>query len=823
MLYRNKYLESRLFILFILIIGVIVLYSISGMLSHWEIVYAHSLPVTETPAPDSIIKKGEPLPSRITIDFSERPQPSVSTITVLNGKNERVDNGNFVIVGDHSREAMTTLNTTKLTDGVYTVSWMTQSSDDGHISRGSYVFGIGNVGPNAATSSIGGGNQQHVQVQTVTSNWDGLLKWPLIVSQATVVGAIFSHLFLWDKFVSRIRTKMNGLEGLSTTLSRKMDLLSLKRFSMLLVVASVAIIGSSTGLLFLQITELSPNNISSYSGIFISLLHAPSGFAWIVRSITSIVVILTAITNYYLMKKNRTNKIDSNDQTASQRQLEYDRTRKRIILFPSSSLLLYISLIAGSISIFANSATSHNSAVTFIPSLAVSLDWLHFMAVSMWVGGLFYISTILLAAIRHRAKLIVEESTIHEMSNLSNRTLPHNVKKNHIIHYYLALLLPRFSLVATVSLGVIGISGLYMTWIHLTTPDALFSTTYGNILIIKLAAALPLILLGGYHQLKLHNAVVSIANLGKTGHPDRTSNGTSRNLQVTHDFNDNGNTPNTYNIEEFPKRQLQRKKTEKLKANKTNIATKFGKTIMIESVLAICVLLVASLLTITSPNPMNMSSMSMGSSSSSSPSHASTDQMAGMSMNNAKNSSYVKEIKILNVNTKIEINPFHSGFNTFKITFTDAYGKPYSSLSTVRMIFKNAQADIGPITSSLKPVSAGVYTITGGYISQPGEWNIAIAAQRPSDYDLNYRFTSNVNDTATGIISGASSSTGGNSNTKMEMGSMSSNNGIQEPMPVFDSFAVITIVLATIVVVGSFYFYKRSKRELKKTLELLES
>ena len=65
---------------------------------------------------------------------------------------------------------------------------------------------------------------------------------------------------------------------------------------------------------------------------------------------------------------------------------------------------------------------------------------------------------------------------------------------------------------------------------------------------------------------------------------------------------------------------------------------------------------------------------------SSSPSHASTAQMAGMSMNNAKNNSYVKEVKILNVNTKIEINPFHSGFNTFKITFTDADGKPYSNI-----------------------------------------------------------------------------------------------------------------------------------------------
>ena len=729
MLYRNKYLESRLFILSILIIGVVVIYSTSGMLCQWEVAYAHSLPVTEYPAPDSIIRKGEPLPPRIVIDFSERPQPAVSTITVINGKNERVDYENFVIIGDNSREAMTALNTTKLTDGVYTVSWMTQSSDDGHIDRGSYVFGIGNVGPGTAVSSIGGTNEQHIQIQTVTSNWDGLLKWPLIVSQATVIGTIFSHLFLWERFVSKIKTKMNGYADLGTTLSRKMDLPLLKRFSMLLVVASVAITASSAGLLFLQITELSPNNISGYFGIFVSLLQGPSGLAWLIRSITSIVVILTVITNYYLIKKNRINKMDGNDQTSSQRHLEYDRTRKRISLFPSSSLLLYVALVVGSISIFANSATSHNSAVTFIPSLTVSLDWLHFMAVSIWVGGLFYISTILLAAIRHRAKLPVDEPAIQELSKLPNRTLPHSLKKNQIIHYYLALLLPRFSLVATVSLGVIGVSGLYMAWIHLTTLDALFSTSYGNILTLKLAVALPLILLGGYHQLILHNAVVSIASLGKTGAPDRISNGTTRNLQVTHDFNDNKNASNTADdIDELRKRQIKQTKKKKLNSNRADIVRKFGKTIMLESILAICVLLVSSLLTITSPNPTNISLTSM--SSSSSPTPASPVQMDGMSMNTAKNSSYVKEVKILDVNTKIEINPFQTGFNTFKITFITPDGKPYSNISTVRMIFKNDQTGIGPITTTLKPVSTGVYTITGGYISQPGVWNIAIGSSK---------------------------------------------------------------------------------------------
>jgi hypothetical protein len=278
-------------------------------------------------------------------------------------------------------------------------------------------------------------------------------------------------------------------------------------------------------------------------------------------------------------------------------------------------------------------------------------------------------------------------------------------------------------------------------------------------------------------------------------------------------------------IDEFPKRQIKQKKTKKLEANRTDIAAKFGNTIMLESILAICVLLVTSLLTITSPSPMNMSSMSMGTSpsSSSSPAPGSTEQMDGMSMHNAKNSSYVKDAKILNVNTKIEINPLHSGFNTFKITFTTPNGKPYSNISTVRMIFKNNQADIGPITTSLKPVSTGVYTIFGGYISQPGEWNIAIAAQRPSNYDLNYRFTSNVNETTTGIVPSASSSNVGNSNASKEMEPMSSDNGIHEAMPVFDSFTVITIGLAAIVAVSSGYFYKRSKQELKKTVDLLES
>ena len=67
-------------------------------------------------------------------------------------------------------------------------------------------------------------------------------------------------------------------------------------------------------------------------------------------------------------------------------------------------LLLSISFIAGSISIFANSVTSHNAAVEFFPTIAIFFDWIHFMGVSLWIGGLFYMSAILLTVIKEITK-----------------------------------------------------------------------------------------------------------------------------------------------------------------------------------------------------------------------------------------------------------------------------------------------------------------------------------------------------------------------------------------------------------------------------------
>ena len=718
----------------------------------------------------------------------------MSSIQVLNSKNEPANNGDFKIIGDGGREAMTTLDTKKLTDGVYTVSWETQSLDDGHIAKGSYVFGIGNVGPGAAASIASGkALQQASTIQAVTSPLDGLIKWPIIVSQAAVVGGIFSHLFLWTNFGSKIEERRVvrygfGYDKANIPWLRRANIPWLRRFFILLIASSIAILAAGSSLLFLQITELSPhNNISSHWSIFVSQISGPSGLQWIMRTVTSLVVITCAVTYYYVIKRNiwkmtsDSADIESRHNNPEGKEKEHNSYKTNKTNLATS--LLYIALVAGSVSIFSNSITSHNAGVHFLPSLSISLDWLHFMAVSIWIGGLFYISTVLLSTIRSRAVTHIM------MTGSSTNNLSNTDKNRSIFVYYLALLLPRFSILATMSLGVIAVSGLYMAWIQLHSLNSLFNSSYGNILIIKLLIALPLVLLGVYHQLRLHKNAVLVASIGKAG---RSGVDSTSNLGQT--LHNNGNEISNNN-DNFAKDKVKVK----------DIPSKFSKTIKIESLFAISVLLAASLLTITSPPVINMPSMAMTPSSSSQ-----SNTMSGMSMTPV-NSTFVTQQNVLNVKTKIEINPFYSGFNVFKVTFTDAAGKPYTKVSTTEIVFSNTAADISNVVANLQKIGPGVFSVTGAYISQPGEWDIAVAAQRVQDLDLNYEFTAKVTNAPS-----APQSTGAVSQTA------NTNNSMQEPPPSFDSFAWLAFGLAAAVIFGSAFYYRRSKQELRKTVEMLK-
>lgn len=120
-------------------------------------VYGHANPATYSPTPNQSIKSSGTLPDKVTISFSERPEIRASSIKVINQDNVRVD-GNDLKNGDSDKTLTVSLDNTKMTPGIYTVDWAVLSKDDGHITKGSYVFTIEN------------GNTQGNQIQAAQSN-----------------------------------------------------------------------------------------------------------------------------------------------------------------------------------------------------------------------------------------------------------------------------------------------------------------------------------------------------------------------------------------------------------------------------------------------------------------------------------------------------------------------------------------------------------------------------------------------------------------------------------------------------------------------------
>ena len=417
----------------------------------------------------------------------------------------------------------------------------------------SYFLAYSQEGSGGSSSGL----EVHPQTEAVTSTYDGLLKAPLIISQAAIVGCVFNHI-IFQRVLNRIDTKHRiNIEN--------NNLQSQIKFFIILVSCGIAILITGTSLIYLQAFSLSIDLNTDVTTTFTILTSTDVGTVWILRIITASIIIASSFL-YYILEKTKIKKKRRTMPSAEEHQ-DIQLENKRGIGI--SKIFLYTIIIAGAICIFSNSLVSHNTALTFLPSLAISMDWLHFMAVAIWIGGLFYISVVLLDIIRTAAKAKIKFENYSSTSTRSDKIES---------AYFLALLLPYFSVIATISLGIIGITGLYMAWIHLHTAEALFDSSYGNILIIKLSTALPMVILGAYHLLKLHRSLVEVASMSIN------IEGRNKRSPLLNSVNNNISL---------------------------DIYAKFRKTIRIESIIGIGVLFAASFLTITSP-PHSSTMMSHG-------------------------------------------------------------------------------------------------------------------------------------------------------------------------------------------------------------------
>ncbi len=107
-------------------------------------------------------------------------------------------------------------------------------------------------------------------------------------------------------------------------------------------------------------------------------------------------------------------------------------------------------------------------------------------------------------------------------------------------------------------------------------------------------------------------------------------------------------------------------------------------------------------------------------------------------------SQYSKNVTADNVVLNFDISPFKVGQNSFNIHFLYVNGTAVENIKDVFLEFNNPAKNLGPIVDVMDKIESGKYNSTGSFLSQEGDWEIKITAQRIGEYDINQLINVNV-------------------------------------------------------------------------------
>jgi copper transport protein len=153
---------------------------------------AHALLERSYPAAGASLPRA---PHVMLLYFTEAPDPSLSTVSLLDSSGQTLPGvGKPTVAARDARELRVRLP--RLADGVYTVNWRTVSKVDGHVTGGSFAFGIGVQPPSGVSAAANGGSPPTGYAPSpaaVAGQW--LLFWGLALLAAA--GATGVLVFGW--------------------------------------------------------------------------------------------------------------------------------------------------------------------------------------------------------------------------------------------------------------------------------------------------------------------------------------------------------------------------------------------------------------------------------------------------------------------------------------------------------------------------------------------------------------------------------------------------------------------------------------------------
>ena len=369
-----------------------------------------------------------------------------SEIQVVDATGARVDNGDTHVHSDPTNAGITLRP--NLPQGTYTVAWRMLSAVDGHRTAGTFAFtvGLAPVGPPQTPET-----PPDAFAGTAVSSpprWLAVTnRWLAFIAMAAFIGAVVFPAIVLPAGLRAIKADENTADAIGKKASRVVAGT---------IIVSLALIVVTTGLsLWLQSWAASGQTDSFKT---IRDVWSDTRFGEILTLRVSIIVgaILLAA-------------------------LSLPKLRSAL----ARSELLEPAWIALAICAFAlpltTSLNSHAAAEQTNTEIYVASDWFHLMAGSIWIGGLLQLvllTPIVLSLTERRAS-------------------------------FLAGLIPRFSLVAMISVAVVVATGVFQWWHFLRGISAVFDSDWGYVLAIKVTLLLPLLGLAAFNLFVVRPRFVS--------------------------------------------------------------------------------------------------------------------------------------------------------------------------------------------------------------------------------------------------------------------------------------------------------------------------
>lgn len=457
------------------------LIALLGLLPSAGHVSGHAFVLDSSPAPSESLEKP---PTRVEVFLSEPVDDRYSEVRVLGPDGNQIDNKDTQHFNDDQSTLGVTLPKEGLKDGVYTVSTKMLSQIDGHVTDDAFVFGVGESAPlsSAAGEDRAGLGSAAKSSFDELSVPDAIARYPALVGQVIVVGAAFASLWLWKPF-ARINwfgsSNTKNEDGYGDRKQRRTtpmrptfsDLGKFRkhvdqRLVKMMLIGAVIVVLADFGMIFALAYSLNVGMIDAMTTKF--------GSIWFVRTGISFSLLALILFVYLKVGKRAGHSYKSSP-------VEGTGVNPMAI----GALLLKQELVAimivGIFTLLTTSLMGHGAAINSGAQIPISIDFVHNIAAAVWIGGVFYLALAVVPKLRG-------DDRLDERTKCS----------------ILCIMIPRFSTLLVVVLGIIVITGPFLLYILEDDLNLTLASLYGKALLAKLIIAAIMLSLGGYNQRVIH-------------------------------------------------------------------------------------------------------------------------------------------------------------------------------------------------------------------------------------------------------------------------------------------------------------------------------